>query len=61
MTGDVRFRPATLDDAALAADVATALRRDEREDPASWRHWWQSMEAWELDLPDWAQLLKEAS
>ncbi|HUQ42053.1 MAG TPA: GNAT family N-acetyltransferase [Candidatus Limnocylindrales bacterium] len=43
----LRFRPATLDDAAFAADVATALRPDEPEDPASWRHWWSSTDpAW---------------
>ena len=36
------YRPATLDDSAFAADLATALRPDEPEDPASWRHWWQS-------------------
>src|SRR5437867_8509409 len=37
--GDLAFRPATLDDAAFAADVATASRPDEPEDAASWRHW----------------------
>ena len=36
------FRPATLDDAAFAADIATALHPDDPEDPASWRHWWAS-------------------
>jgi GNAT superfamily N-acetyltransferase len=41
------FRPATLDDAAFAADVSTAVRPDEPEDPASWRHWWTS------DDPTW--------
>ncbi len=41
------YRPATLDDAGFAADMATALRPDEPEDAASWRHWWQSMD------PEW--------
>ncbi len=45
--GGLEFRPATLDDAAFAADVATALRPDEPEDPETWRHWWSS------DDPDW--------
>jgi GNAT superfamily N-acetyltransferase len=45
--GGLTFRPATLDDAAFAADVATAVRPDEPEDPASWRHWWTS------DDPAW--------
>ncbi|HUG06576.1 MAG TPA: GNAT family N-acetyltransferase [Candidatus Limnocylindria bacterium] len=45
--GGLAFRPATLDDAAFAADVATAMRPDEPEDPASWRHWWASEDpAW---------------
>jgi GNAT superfamily N-acetyltransferase len=45
--GGLTFRPATLDDAAFAADVSTAVRPDEPEDPASWRHWWTS------DDPAW--------
>ncbi|MGH2490804.1 MAG: GNAT family N-acetyltransferase [Candidatus Limnocylindria bacterium] len=45
--GGLAFRPATLDDAAFAADVATAVRPDEPEDPASWRHWWAT------DDPAW--------
>jgi predicted GNAT superfamily acetyltransferase len=45
--GGLVFRPATLDDAAFAADVATASRPDEPEDPASWRHWWAT------DDPAW--------
>jgi mycothiol synthase len=45
--GGLAFRPATLDDAAFAADVATAMRPDEPEDPASWRHWWAT------DDPTW--------
>jgi GNAT superfamily N-acetyltransferase len=45
--GGLAFRPATLDDAAFAADVATAMRPDEPEDPASWRHWWATEDpAW---------------
>ncbi len=36
------YRAATLDDTVFAADLATALRPDEPEDPASWRHWWAS-------------------
>ncbi len=45
--GGLVFRPATLDDAAFAANVATAMRPDEPEDPASWRHWWASEDpAW---------------
>lgn len=45
--GGLAFRPATLDDAAFAADVATAARPDEPEDPAAWRHWWTT------DDPSW--------
>jgi len=45
--GSLAFRPATLDDAAFAADVATASRPDEPEDAASWRHWWAT------DDPAW--------
>jgi GNAT superfamily N-acetyltransferase len=45
--GGLMFRPAALDDAAFAADVATAVHPDEPEDPASWRHWWVS------DDPAW--------
>jgi mycothiol synthase len=45
--GGLTFRPATLDDAAFASDVATASRPDEPEDAASWRHWWAT------DDPAW--------
>jgi mycothiol synthase len=45
--GGLVFRPATLDDAAFAADVATATHPDEPEDPAAWRHWWST------DDPAW--------
>ena len=41
------YRPATFDDATFAADMMTALRPDEPEDAASWRHWWQSTD------PEW--------
>lgn len=47
---DLTFRPATLDDSAFAADVATALRPDEPEDPAGWRHWWRSADpSWTIE------------
>jgi mycothiol synthase len=45
--GGLAFRPATLDDAAFAADVGTAVRPDEPEDPEAWRHWWST------DDPAW--------
>ncbi len=45
--GGLAFRLATVDDAAFAADVATAARPDEPEDPAAWRHWWAT------DDPAW--------
>ncbi len=38
--GDMELRPATLDDAALAADVDTELRPDDPTDPGILRHWW---------------------
>jgi mycothiol synthase len=41
------YRPASLDDTSFAADMATALRPDEPEDAASWRHWWNSTD------PEW--------
>lgn len=37
---DLALRPATLDDAAFAADMYTALSPDDPEDPVLWRHWW---------------------
>jgi RimJ/RimL family protein N-acetyltransferase len=37
---DLVLRPATLDDAAFAADMYTGLQPDDPEDPALWRHWW---------------------
>jgi hypothetical protein len=45
--GGLSLRPATLDDAAFAADMETALFPDEPEDPAMMRHWWAS------DDPEW--------
>lgn len=37
---DLILRPATLDDAAFAADMYTELQPDDPEDPVMWRHWW---------------------
>ncbi len=37
---DLELRPATLDDASFSADLATAIRPDDPEDPALMRHWW---------------------
>jgi mycothiol synthase len=46
----LEYRPARLDDAEFAADLATSLRPDEPEDAASWRHWWSSMDpAWTVE------------
>jgi mycothiol synthase len=57
--GGLAFRPATLDDATFAADVSTAMRPDEPEDPAAWRHWWST------DDPAWTNerfiVLREAT
>jgi GNAT superfamily N-acetyltransferase len=41
---DLDIRPATLDDAAIAADVVTEAHPDDPEDPTLTRHWW-SMQA----------------
>ena len=38
--GDLELRPATLDDAAIAADVETECAPDDPEDPQMTRHWW---------------------
>ena len=38
---DVSLRPATLDDAAFAADMWTAVRPSEPEDPVMTRYWWE--------------------
>ncbi|MDQ2953307.1 MAG: GNAT family N-acetyltransferase [Chloroflexota bacterium] len=49
-TEALRFRPARLEDAAFAADMATALHPDEPEDRDSWQHWWQSADpAWTME------------
>lgn len=38
---DMELRPATLDDAAIAADIDTEVRVDDPEDPKMTRHWWE--------------------
>jgi hypothetical protein len=45
--GGLVFRPATLDDAAFAADYKTALYPDDPEDPLLTRH------AWTSEDPEW--------
>jgi mycothiol synthase len=42
---DLTFRPATLDDAAFAADVFTAISPDYPQDPKMQRHRWESEDA----------------
>jgi len=37
---DLELRPATLEDAGFWADLLTALRPDDPEDPVVMRHWW---------------------
>ena len=37
---DLELRPATLDDAALAADIDTDAHPDDPQDPLMTRHWW---------------------
>lgn len=39
---DLDLRPATLDDAALAADLDTAREPEDPRDPVLMRHWWNS-------------------
>lgn len=41
--GDMELRPATIDDAALVADVDTELWPDDPADPRMVRHWWTLM------------------
>ena len=41
---DLELRPATLDDAALVADIDTEVHPDDPQDPVLMRHWW-SMDA----------------
>ncbi len=38
---DLALRPATIDDAAFAADMWTAVRPDDPEDPVLTRYWWE--------------------
>ncbi len=38
--GELDLREATLDDAALVADIDTELHPDDVEDPVMMRHWW---------------------
>jgi GNAT superfamily N-acetyltransferase len=38
---DLTLRPATLDDAAFAADMWTAVRPSDPEDPVLTRYWWE--------------------
>lgn len=38
--GDLELRAATLDDAAIVADIDTEAHPDEVEDPQMIRHWW---------------------
>ena len=40
--GDLDLRPASLDDAAFAADLLTAVRPDDPEDPRSYEHYWRN-------------------
>jgi GNAT superfamily N-acetyltransferase len=49
---DLELRPATLDDAAFAADLYTALRPDDSDDPALMRHWWK-VEATDMVVERW--------
>lgn len=41
---DLVLRPATLDDASFAADLATALAPDDPQDPVLMRHWWATVD-----------------
>jgi RimJ/RimL family protein N-acetyltransferase len=38
---DLTLRPATLDDAVFAADMETAVRPQEPQDPVMTRYWWE--------------------
>jgi len=42
---ELTFRPATLDDARIVADIETELRPDDAEDPQMVRHWWTILES----------------
>lgn len=39
---DLDIRPATLEDAAFAADLFTAVRPDDPEDPEAYAHYWRN-------------------
>ena len=41
---DLELRPATLDDARFAADLATAVRPDDPQDPKEYAHAWRNPE-----------------
>jgi len=41
---DLELRPATLDDAALYADMYTETHPDDAEDPKRMRHWWSTQD-----------------
>ena len=41
---DLTLRPATLEDARFAADLWTAVRPDDPEDPVAWEHYWANPE-----------------
>lgn len=48
--GDLAFRPATLEDAAVVAEINTALFPDEPSDPQLERHWWTTDDpAWTIE------------
>ena len=42
---DLELRAATLDDAEIVADIDTAVRQDDPEDPVILRHWWELIAA----------------
>lgn len=41
---DLELRPATLDDARFAADLDTAVRPDDPQDPKEYAHAWRNPE-----------------
>ncbi len=45
---DLEVRPATLDDAALVADIDTEIHTDDPEDPVLMRHWWSTVPSGEV-------------
>lgn len=42
---DLELRAATLDDAAIVADIGTEIHPDDAEDPLLVRHWWELVDA----------------